>query len=130
MPLTSNGKIDRRALPAPDADTEAAARAPGRVPLSTPTQLRLGAIWQEVLGVPDVGADDDVLALGADSIHLFQIAARASRAGIAVAAKDLLRHRSIAALTEALEAPQSGAAQPASGPPRLSQFRRLREHQA
>jgi aryl carrier-like protein len=127
MPLTPNGKIDRKALPAPSLEATQNVR---HAPLLTATQQRLGEIWQEVLGVPEVGADDDVLALGADSIHLFQIAARATRSGIRVAVKDLLRHRNISALTGALEQSLQGDAQKTGGPPRLSQFRRVRQHQA
>ncbi len=121
LPLTPNGKVDRDALPRPDEHAQAAGAV--RVALSTPLQRQLGAIWQEVLGLQAVGAEDDLLALGADSIHIFQIVARASRAGIAVAAKDMLRHRTIAALSAALEASVSRSGR-LDELPKLSQFRR------
>jgi aryl carrier-like protein len=78
-----------------------------------------------------VGAEDDLLALGADSIHIFQIAARASRAGIAIAAKDMLRHRTIAAVVGMLDraSPERSARESAGGLPKLSQFRRV-EHRS
>ena len=123
LPLTPNGKVDRDALPPPDEQAQAASKAVG-IALSTPLQRHLGAIWQEVLGLQAVGAEDDLLALGADSIHIFQIVARASRAGIAVAAKDILRHRTIAALSAALEAPASSSGR-LHELPKLSQFRRI-----
>ena len=108
LPLTPNGKLDDKALPAPDRDAEAALGAGARkVALTTPLQQQLGAIWREVLGLGEVGAEDDLLALGADFIHIFQIAARASRAGIPAAAKDMLRYRTIDALSAALETPQA-----------------------
>jgi amino acid adenylation domain-containing protein len=120
MPLTPNGKLDRKALPPPP---EAAPGAVPAQPFATPLEHALGAVWQEVLGVAEIGAEDDVLALGADSIHLFQIVARARRAGIGLAAKDLLRHRTVRALAAALD---GAAAAPAATAalPRLSDFRR------
>ena len=124
-----------RGLPAPEAgaDASAAAREDRLVPLSTPMQVHLGAIWREVLGIPVVSAEDDVLALGANSIHLFQIVARARRSGVEIAAKDLMRHRTIAALATELETRGRRTAEPAGaagglpaggGLPRISQFKR------
>ncbi len=123
LPLTPNGKVDRDALPVPDEHAQVAGSA-AKVAFSTSLQRQLGTIWQEVLGLETVGADDDLLTLGADSIHIFQIVARASRAGIAVAAKDILRHRTVAALGAALELPSSRSGR-ATGLPKLSQFRRV-----
>ncbi len=125
LPLTPNGKVDQRALPAPDDSATAEAQRTPKVALKSPLQRTLGAIWQEVLGVENLGAEDDLLSLGADSIHIFQIAARLNRAGIAAAAKDLLRFRTIAALSAALDNPEATTT-PATlgGPPKLSQFRR------
>ena len=125
LPLTPNGKVDRDALPVPDEHIQVAGST-AKVAFGTSLERQLGTIWQDVLGLETIGADDDLLALGADSIHIFQIVARASRAGIAVAAKDILRHRTVAALGAALELPSSRSG-PATGLPKLSQFRRV-EH--
>ena len=111
MPATPNGKLDRRALPDTDwiaADTRAAFVAP-RGELET----TLAAIFADVLQFSRVGIDDDLIVLGADSIHLFQITARANAAGIRLAAKDLMQHRSIARLAAAL----GEALAPAHAPP-------------
>jgi amino acid adenylation domain-containing protein len=65
-PLTSNGKVDRKALPAPDfsrADTDASFAAPG-----TPTEELLAQIWSRVLRVPAVGVTDSFFALGGHSL--------------------------------------------------------------
>ncbi|GGO17072.1 hypothetical protein GCM10010116_34480 [Microbispora rosea subsp. aerata] len=64
LPLTPNGKIDRARLPAPEP-----APAAERVPPSTPTELRIAAVWADVLGVTGFGVDDDFFALGGDSFR-------------------------------------------------------------
>ncbi|MEJ3750068.1 MFS transporter [Actinomycetes bacterium KLBMP 9797] len=71
LPLTANGKVDRAALPAP-----APPGAATRVAPETPTQLRIAAVWAEVLDGVAVGLDDDFFALGGDSFQ----AVRAVRA--------------------------------------------------
>ncbi len=99
MPLSVAGKIDRAALPAPDPAAPAAAFSePG-----TPTEIALARIWSEVLRVERVGLDDDFFALGGDSIHLFQITARANQSGLRLAAKDLLRNSTLGALARRLD---------------------------
>ncbi len=104
LPRTPNGKLDRASLPAPERGdvSERKVTAP-----QTALELALVKIWQEVLRVDPIGTDDDLFDLGADSIHLFQITARAARQGIRISAKLLIRHRTIAALAAQLE--QAGA---------------------
>jgi amino acid adenylation domain-containing protein len=76
FPLTANGKVDRRALPAPAyADTAAPHASP-----TTPTEEVLAAIWAEVLEVPRVGAGDDFFALGGHSLLATQVVSRIRRA--------------------------------------------------
>ena len=130
MPLNANGKIDRRALPAPDAAN--VVPMADYVPPQTELQQKLAAIWQEVLGLPRIGLSDNLLDLGADSIHLFQIAARSMRVGLAVNASTLLRHPTVAALAEVVGATAT-AAQPIEAPsagPSLAQFQRKRRRPA
>ncbi len=99
MPLTVAGKTDRAALPAPEAGAlPAEFRAP-----ATATEIALAEIWANVLHLERVGRDDDFLALGGDSIQLFQITARANQSGLAVAAKQLLKHRTLSALARHLD---------------------------
>ncbi|MBO1348049.1 MAG: amino acid adenylation domain-containing protein [Hormoscilla sp. GUM202] len=72
MPLTPNGKVDRRALPAPDASTrEAEATAP-----RTTTELQLVQIWSEVLNIPGVGVGDNFFDLGGHSLLATRLMAR------------------------------------------------------
>ncbi|MBW1001779.1 amino acid adenylation domain-containing protein, partial [Pseudomonas aeruginosa] len=60
MPLTVNGKLDRQALPQPDASlSQQAYRAPG-----SELEQRIAAIWSEILGVERVGLDDNFFELG------------------------------------------------------------------
>jgi amino acid adenylation domain-containing protein len=74
LPLTPNGKVDRRALPAPSADATSSARtivAPRR-----PLEAQVAAVWAEVLGVAEVGAEDDFFALGGHSLLAMRVIAR------------------------------------------------------
>jgi amino acid adenylation domain-containing protein len=72
MPLMVNGKVDRKALPAPTraASTEA------RVAPRNPTEERIAAIWREVLGVEQLGVRDDFFELGGHSLLAMQVVAR------------------------------------------------------
>ncbi|MBN3006473.1 amino acid adenylation domain-containing protein [Chromobacterium alkanivorans] len=94
-PVNANGKTDRAALPAPQTDEAAPTR--GRAP-DTPQERTLAAIWRQVLGRDDIGADDNFFQLGGDSILGLQIVAQARQAGLALAARDIFSHPSIAEL--------------------------------
>ncbi|MGC0153206.1 amino acid adenylation domain-containing protein [Chromobacterium vaccinii] len=107
-PLNASGKTDRAALPAPRTD-EAAARRPRRAP-DTPQQKTLAAIWSQVLQRDDIGLDDNFFQLGGDSILGLQIVAQARQAGLALAARDIFGHPTVAELAaRAQEAPQAVA---------------------
>ena len=108
IPLTPNGKVDRRSLPAPD--TSRLVRAKEFVPPRTPHEKTLAEIWAEVLHLDRVGTRDNLFELGADSLHIFQIAARAIKAGIKIAPAQFLKYRTIAALLEQMEKGSDGAA--------------------
>ncbi|OON73437.1 non-ribosomal peptide synthetase [Streptomyces tsukubensis] len=69
LPLTSNGKVDLRALPDPRAEREAEHTAPG-----TEAERLVAEAWQEVLGLEDVGREDNFFSLGGDSIRSVQVA--------------------------------------------------------
>jgi acyl-coenzyme A synthetase/AMP-(fatty) acid ligase/aryl carrier-like protein len=100
LPLTANGKIDRKALPQPGI--QAALPDKNFVAASTSLEKTLAEIWSDVLKVPQVGVEDSILELGADSIHIFQITARANEAGIDMTAKQLLQARTITKLCSTL----------------------------
>ena len=94
LPVSVNGKLDRTALPAPDFAAEA---ANGRAP-RTPRERVLCTVFAEVLGVPEVGIDDDFFALGGDSIVSIQLVGRARAAGLALTPRQIFQHRTPAAL--------------------------------
>lgn len=98
FPLTTSGKIDRKALPAPEARSGPASE--GRRPRHD-LETRLCTIWSEVLGVPEVGIDDDFFALGGTSVSAVQARARIEREiGMAVPLRALFEGPTVAALAE------------------------------
>ncbi len=100
FPVTSNGKIDRRALPAPDPSVEPTGR---RVPES-PTELTVAAVWSDLLGTTITAADMDFFAAGGHSLLAARMVTelrRRLRATIGL--DDVLRERTIFRLARFLE---------------------------
>ncbi|MFD6157828.1 amino acid adenylation domain-containing protein [Nocardia sp. NPDC060256] len=94
IPLTPLGKVDRKALPAPDFGSRTiVSRAP-----STPREEALAALFAEVLGLETVGVDESFFALGGDSIVSIQLVSRAKAAGIGLSARDVFERKTVAAL--------------------------------
>ncbi len=110
IPLTPNGKIDRRALPAPDTSVENLEG--GFVVPTNPTEETLAEIWAKVLRLDKVGIHNNFFELGGDSILGIQIIAQANQAGLAITARQLFEHQTVAELasvvgtTEAVETEQ------------------------
>ncbi|OLT23327.1 hypothetical protein BJF78_32400 [Pseudonocardia sp. CNS-139] len=92
LPLTPSGKLDRRALPAPEFG-----RGPSRAAEGAVEEL-VCALVGEVLGLGAVGADDDFFALGGDSIVSIQLVSRLRGAGLAVTPRDVFVRRTPAGL--------------------------------
>jgi amino acid adenylation domain-containing protein/non-ribosomal peptide synthase protein (TIGR01720 family) len=97
FPLTTNGKLDRAALPSPELRVEQATT--GRPP-QTPAELVLAAIWCALLGLDEVGVHDNFFALGGDSILSIQVTTRANQAGLGLVPRQIFEHPTIAALAE------------------------------
>ena len=74
LPLSPSGKLDRQALPAPDWSS--LALSAGSTPARSPLEEVLVAIWQEVLGLPQVGIHDNFFLLGGHSLLATQVASR------------------------------------------------------
>jgi aryl carrier-like protein len=94
LPRTGSGKIARRALPAPE-------HAHHSVAAASPEAARLTALWAEVLGLDEVGVDDDFFELGGDSIVVLKLCARARELGIPLAPQEVYGHPTIAELLAA-----------------------------
>ncbi len=104
LPLRPNGKVDPDALPAVDNRRRAAALTPPR----TPTERVLARVWCEVLGLDEVGIDDDLFALGGHSLTATRLAARVQElTGTGVTAVQILGAPTIAAVAALVE--QGGA---------------------
>jgi amino acid adenylation domain-containing protein len=100
LPLSPNGKLDRRALPDPDVrgDERVAQVAP-----ATPLERRLAQIWSDVLGVGPVGVTDNFFELGGHSLHLIRIHGLLVQAlGRPFPLVELFEHPSIRTLAEHL----------------------------
>ncbi len=123
LPLSPNGKLDRRALPAPDGARPELGRP--YAPPRTEAEAALAEIWRQLLGLDRVGVDDDFFSLGGDSIVSLRVASRAKRAGLELAPRDFFRHRTVA---EQAAAARHAAAAPAeaasSGEAPLTPFQR------
>ena len=100
-PLTPNGKLDRRALPAPTAAEPAGS---DYIAPRTDTERVLAQTWAEVLGVDKVGVDDNFFELGGDSVRSLLIITRIKAAfDISLTPRDVLTARSVSALAEMVE---------------------------
>ena len=112
LPLSANGKVDRRALPAPDQarpDLDAAYVAP-----RTPWEERLAEIWEEVLGLDRVGIHDNFFDLGGHSLLAMRVIARANSVlGVELALRGLFETPTIAALAAHVGAQRAGGGDPA-----------------
>jgi amino acid adenylation domain-containing protein/FkbH-like protein/non-ribosomal peptide synthase protein (TIGR01720 family) len=96
LPLTSNGKIDRKALPVPEQQRPELTdryEAP-----TTASEKELAAIWSKVLRVEKVGVNDNFFELGGDSILSIQTISLARQAGLALTPKLLFQNQTIAEL--------------------------------
>ncbi|MDO9002503.1 MAG: condensation domain-containing protein, partial [Aquabacterium sp.] len=93
LPLTTSGKLNRKALPQPELAAHHAYTAPRNA-----VEQTLAAIWQDVLQVQGVGIHDNYFGLGGDSILSIQIISRAKQAGLKLRVEDLFLAQSIAEL--------------------------------
>ncbi len=125
IPLTVNGKLDKRALPAPDRASLWSGRE--YVPLRTETERQLAGIWSHVLGVGRVGADDRFFDLGGDSMMVLRAMSQAREIGLPLTLRMLYQHGSIAELADAVDSAlgQPGGRGDGSGDLRLTPFQRV-----
>ncbi|BBN81239.1 hypothetical protein PA25_12240 [Pseudoalteromonas sp. A25] len=100
LPLTPNGKVDRKALPAPDFSQQ----QESYVAPSTETERLLCAIWQDVLGIEQVGVKDNFFALGGHSLLVIQVIARLQEIGKSISAKVLFSAKTLSDVAAAIDA--------------------------
>ncbi|AYG80698.1 Linear gramicidin synthase subunit D [Streptomyces hundungensis] len=93
LPLSPSGKVDRRALPAPDFTAGASSRAP-----QDPVEEALCGLFAQVLGVDRVGVDDSFFDLGGHSLLAVRLVSRAQTAGLRFTVADVVLHRTVAEL--------------------------------
>ncbi|GAA2410191.1 hypothetical protein GCM10010191_18690 [Actinomadura vinacea] len=123
LPVLPSGKLDREALPAPDYAALASSRRSQATGAARTTSAATGlsdaerrareeilsGVYAEVLGLPEVGADDDFIELGGDSILAIQVLIRARAAGLRLSAGDVFRNRTVAGLALAASAAEQTA---------------------
>ncbi|MFW9085727.1 non-ribosomal peptide synthetase [Pseudomonas sp. P2758] len=93
LPVTANGKLDRKALPEPEAAVQQAFVEP-----QDAMQIALAQIWQQVLGAERIGLEDNFFELGGDSIISIQVVSRARQAGIRLSPRDLFQYQTVRSL--------------------------------
>ncbi|WP_196223354.1 non-ribosomal peptide synthetase [Roseibium sp. RKSG952] len=99
LPLTVNGKLDRAALPNPDAVlNEACYIAPGNQ-----LEARLSSIWSEILGLERIGVETNFFRIGGNSIEAIRLSARLSKSGFPCRIIDIFEHPTIRQLSRFIE---------------------------
>jgi len=93
IPLTPNGKIDRKALPAPELNFTHVYEAP-----RNDIEQQLIQLWSSLLSQKNIGIHDNFFELGGDSILSIQVVARARKAGLHLTPRDLFDRQTIAEL--------------------------------
>ncbi|WP_284212175.1 non-ribosomal peptide synthetase, partial [Methylobacterium brachythecii] len=114
LPLTANGKLDRKALPLPEAAPTATAAAE---PMGDVEQA-IAEIWCQVLRRDSVGATDNFFELGGDSILSLQVIARLRKRGIKLTPKQIFDRQTVRSLAEVAGAvaPKAPASKPVEAP--------------
>ncbi|SDX84781.1 non-ribosomal peptide synthetase [Lysobacter enzymogenes] len=120
IPLSVNGKLDRKALPDPllaDASPAAPAAAlAAHAQPATPAERALAQAWAEALDRPAIGVDDNFFRLGGDSILSLRIVARMRELGYALQVRDLFAHPSVRELARHLRAGGAAATNTTEAP--------------
>ena len=114
LPLTTNGKLDRRALPTPAADSAERESTPPRTEL----ERELAEVWRELLGVELVGVEDDFFEMGGHSLLAAQLAARVrARLGCECSVRDVFEAHTVACLAQRLDDARESGSQPGEAVP-------------
>lgn len=106
LPMTPNGKVDKKSLPKPDVNAEA---GDYKKPQSESEKL-LVQVWEEVLNVSNIGITDNFFSLGGDSIKAIQMASRLHKAGWKLEMKNLFQNPTVEQVTPYLKETEDGLA--------------------
>ena len=112
LPLSPNGKVDRAALPEP-AQAGSQAGEAFTAPTS-PTDRQLAALWTEVLGLDQVGVDQNFFEVGGDSLLAIQLITKATEAGLAIDPRELFVHQTIGELAAIVDRSSAAASEDAT----------------
>jgi amino acid adenylation domain-containing protein len=114
LPLTATGKVDRQRLP--DSGTVAAPLTGLTVPPRNPLEAALAQHWRDILGLPDIGVEDDFLDVGGHSLSAMRLASAVSEAGLGeLSLLEIFDHRTIAAQASLLQMRSTGEVPPIHG---------------
>jgi amino acid adenylation domain-containing protein len=118
LPLTAHGKVDRRALPAPERERPSI----GGAPPATPVEELMAGIWEQVLGVERVGRDDGFFDLGGHSLLATQVASRIRQVfGVEVSLRSLFEMPTLSGHAGVVESALRGGGERQAPPiPRVS----------
>ncbi len=106
LPFTPNGKLDHKALPEPERTGSTSGRGP-----ANHREEVLCALFARILGLAEVGVEDNFFDLGGDSIVSIQLVSAARKEGVLLTARDVFRHRTveaIAAVARTAQDPEAG----------------------
>ncbi|WP_027856251.1 non-ribosomal peptide synthetase [Marinobacterium jannaschii] len=121
LPLNANGKIDRQQLPALvsaalETEAKGADTQDSEAGALSANEQALAAIWQQLLALDSVSAEDDFYALGGDSILSLQLIGLARQQGLELSPLQVMQHRSLRAMAACLPQPQEAIPQEAISP--------------
>ncbi|MEU6231853.1 amino acid adenylation domain-containing protein [Kitasatospora sp. NPDC047058] len=117
LPLTTNGKLDRAALPAPGIEAYARREEREYVAPAPGTEQTLAAVWADLLGFEthEISATDNFFTLGGHSLIITVLVARLRESGLHLAVRDLFSAPTLAGLAERIDAGAAGGADGGTG---------------
>ncbi|MBN1666966.1 MAG: amino acid adenylation domain-containing protein [Anaerolineales bacterium] len=122
IPITSNGKVDRRALPAPEQ--LGVIRSTQIIAPRNPVEAQIAQLWQTILGIEQIGIQDDFFDLGGHSLLATQVASRLSNHfGISIPIRLIFEQPNIAALARSVQTLQSSNVEELVSAPRVPRRR-------
>jgi hypothetical protein len=119
LPLTSSGKVDRPALPAPTLEERRGKKT--YAPPRNPTEELLTRLWAQVLGLPQVGIHDNFFELGGDSLMCVRLVAQAGQAGLTFQVQQMFQHQTVAELAPLASTVAPAPATPEADAPRVDE---------